>query len=445
MMLLPGIMGTELVHPDDGPIWGLRPKLLSAWLGTGEIFERLRDTRLEPRDLLRLPSWLPGMDRFEPYTELEDHIRDGARHPDAYCAYPYDWRRPVADVAQEFAAAAAQHLSNWRRSPHGSEDAQLTLVAHSMGGLVALRATAMHSEDLPPKDVRQIVTLGTPFSGSVKAVRGLAAGEVLPASWAMRPKNKKRLRELLTNLPGIHDLLPSHPCVGSRSPARASAEDFIAVGAHPDHTRRALADRAALQDRLDSDEFEACELRALIGTSQPTLQSFTTTAGETTFRATLDGDDHSGDGTVYYHAAYPRDGRPTSALPQSHGALARTEEAWQFVQSQLLGGKFGDLQGDGLGLKVTDTVAQGQPVTIQALLPRGAIASLSWSEVGTGAKGTIDLGPPTPHRTAAEGGDIARQERSGRMIWNSPGLYSVTLDGGGSTGITTNVLVEHED
>jgi triacylglycerol esterase/lipase EstA (alpha/beta hydrolase family) len=150
-------------------------------------------------------------------------LRELAVHRDAVQAFPYDWRRSIIESAAALAETAGDHLERWRRHAKGSGDAQLSLVCHSMGGLVA----RYYAEVLGDRArIRQIITLGTPFGGSVKALRLLTDGKVLKAGLL-----SDKLRRLARDLPGVHDLLPSYAALatddGSRKP---TVEDLVAAG-----------------------------------------------------------------------------------------------------------------------------------------------------------------------------------------------------------------------
>ena len=435
VVLVPGILGSELLGPDDSPVWGLRPKPLAKALVTGSIFGELRRDVLKVGGLLRSPGYLPGFDRFDPYTDLYHLLCRLARHDDAVLAYPYDWRRHVGHVAAELAVDAAAHLERWRRHPNGSRDARLVLIGHSMGGLIAHLAAALHTHNLRPDDVRMLLTLGTPFGGSVKAVRALAEGGVTRRAWQMAPWVKRRLQTLACETQSVHDLLPTYPCVGppGTSARRASTADLLAAGASPAHltltesTRRALTAAAPLQ----------VPVHALVGESQPTLQGFVVRDGEADFFAEVDGTNWGGDGTVYFGSAYPVAGQPATGLPQKHGALAKSSEALSFIRTKLLGGEQGPRQGDAIGLQVDDAQIAGTPVAVEVIAPRGSWPTCTWREPATGLSGSIALHPGEPERI----GGLDVELRVAHHLFTQLGHYTIELSGGGVSPVRADVVV----
>ena len=144
VLVLPGIMGSELVETATGRVlWGgsdLR-RYGSAWASGGSLSalhvtdeERAGVTgRIHATRLLRFPAFAPVLRGFEPYTKLLAGIRRLSVHPDAVREFAYDWRLSTEHAAARLAETADDHLRAWRAHPHGSRDARLTLVAHSDG------------------------------------------------------------------------------------------------------------------------------------------------------------------------------------------------------------------------------------------------------------------------------------------------------------------------
>lgn len=115
--------------------------------------------------------------------------------------FPYDWRRSIlynADVL-------AQALERW--APAAGQ--RLTLVAHSMGGLVARACLARHPRTAQRR-VRRVITLGTPYFGTVEAVENIALGNgLLNLAAQLNPLND--VERILLSLPSLYELLPAPP------------------------------------------------------------------------------------------------------------------------------------------------------------------------------------------------------------------------------------------
>lgn len=251
IVVVPGIGGSELKRGDD-VIWGASLKVAVAGLVTGQLFDDLRG-ELVPGGLVRLPTNLPGIGRFDPYQRLMRTVRELAVHRAAVLEFPYDWRGSIVDSAAALAEAAGEHLERWRHHPSGSAESLLSLVCHSMGGLVA----RYYAEVLGDRSqIRQIITLGTPFGGSVKALRLLADGRLLKAGLL-----SEKLRRLARELPGVHDLLPSYPALATRTGRCVpAAADLVAAGATADLVDRAASARRRVEEAIARGRASSCPI-----------------------------------------------------------------------------------------------------------------------------------------------------------------------------------------
>ena len=124
VVIVPGIMGSELIDEAGTVVWGLTPKVLASRfrlqgsralaelrLATGE---REGGTRLRPGGLLRFPGALPGLGGLEPYTTLLNRVRAESADPRAVSEFAYDWRLPVEHNAYLLADHCILQLRSWR-------------------------------------------------------------------------------------------------------------------------------------------------------------------------------------------------------------------------------------------------------------------------------------------------------------------------------------------
>ena len=287
VLIVPGIMGSELRDAESGKIlWGLAdPRwYLRAWTSMGGLSGLLLDDdersgrygRVQAVRLLRFAAFAPMLRGIEPYTRLLQAMRQVAAHPLALGEFPYDWRLPVEYNAKLLVETATAHLRRWesesdrlpRRGPQWlAEPPKIIIVAHSMGGLLARVATA--SPEFAEK-VRLVVTLGTPFFGSVKAALLLNSGRSSPL-----PLPASRVRGLAAGLPAIYDLLPTNRCVDTGSDARTlSLDDVLSLGGDHDLVHEAFF-------RRWSKPTVGLPVRhvQVVGAHQPTSQSMRIEAG----------------------------------------------------------------------------------------------------------------------------------------------------------------------
>ncbi|MBF6079486.1 lipase/acyltransferase domain-containing protein [Nocardia beijingensis] len=443
IVVIPGIMGTELVDTSDDRrklLWGLDFRLLSRlWMGSTTAFERLKydpeRTTIVPGRLLRRPAYAPFLKGIEPYTKLVHDLSKIVRRPDAVLEYGYDWRLPVRHNAELLARAIDSHLTNWRRDS-GRPDAKVHLVAHSMGGLLCRALAAIPGA---MDNVGVTITLGTPFEGAALAMVMIGSGEerAFPAH---------RMRELARNLPGIYDLLPAYPCVEANNDVRVlTVDDVVRAGGD-----RSLAE-AAFADRGKLARVEIPNHRGVVGIAQPTICTVTIDQSDRVrgHRHTFQFDEHGhpirrpgkmlqreaglGDGTVPRASAAVAN---YQTLPQQHGALAKTSEACADVADCLHNHPWSiRLAGRGLGLELPDSISTKTEFEI----------GISGTERVTGFKVRVTEAVDDPRR---RGRSIAlsAEKRDGRIVApgtiDRPGIYRVSLAGAGTSPVTQLVLVD---
>ncbi|MFB7260711.1 hypothetical protein ACFCXH_00890 [Streptomyces nojiriensis] len=383
VVVVPGIMGSELYDTSRKEvIWGLANSrwLTRAWLSRSGL-DSLQLTpdelagdhgRVSASRLLETPTWSPFFKGFEPYHKLLSTIENTVAHPSAILTFPYDWRLPVSAHAHTLATAARNHLTRWRRHPAQIEarahavderEARLVFIAHSMGGLVTYAALNLGGDQDLADDTRGVMTLGTPFQGSVVAANILNTLQGAPL-----PLPHNRLATAAATMPGVHDLLPRFLCLeDGPTVRRLTPADVADLG----------GDKELFTASTDFfDDLYRRPLphhRPIAGIGQETVQSLqlhdgVVHASEYCFRENSDGelkrDKHGrplrypvkGDGTVHRVSASPV--RRAMPIHAQHGALASGKQARRAVADFLLeDDHLGPDQADeGLGLTVPDYV-----------------------------------------------------------------------------------------
>ena len=133
---------------------------------------------------------------------------------------------------------------------HGFEE--LAIVAHSMGGLVSRGAILRYAEQMGRDDVRLLVTLATPWGGTVSAEKAAGAPIVLPLSFQDMSPSSAYLRSLFYDAAGRAHGLPDevvfHLALGFRMKSRSAAANDGTVS-------------VASQARLEAQE-QAASVRA---------------------------------------------------------------------------------------------------------------------------------------------------------------------------------------
>lgn len=204
VIVIPGITASSLV--DDYPL-----KADKIWtMVFNRKYERIA---LHPDDL-RYEAHEPARVRAGHLFPVYDDLIRALRHelsaradkPTPVFAFPYDWRMDVQATAEKLGAFVDEAIARTKLLRHyaDSDDLQVDLVGHSMGGLVIceyLSQTGRRSK------VGKVVTIGTPFLGSVEAIVKIATGMSLLTG----PEPKEREREAARVTPALYQLFPSYP------------------------------------------------------------------------------------------------------------------------------------------------------------------------------------------------------------------------------------------
>jgi len=134
--------------------------------------------------------------------------------------FDYDWRLSNVQNAKRlhrFIQERKRYIQRRSRELYGIDrkDLKFDIVAHSMGGLLAHYYVRYGTQDLPQngslpqlnwagtKDVRQLVMVGTPNSGSVAAFQDLLDGQSFLPDW-----QRFLLAVNLPHYPSMYELLP---------------------------------------------------------------------------------------------------------------------------------------------------------------------------------------------------------------------------------------------
>jgi pimeloyl-ACP methyl ester carboxylesterase len=217
IVLLPGIMGSVL-EKDGTDLWAAANRtIFSALRKRRRILQWLKLDGDDPEvdDLadgvtatrLISDARIAGFIKIDGYNRVSEMIKGNfdviqgqvntatRSHARAnYFEFPYDWRRDNSASAQRLSRFLSVRLTEWRK--YAGQGAKVILVAHSMGGIVA----RYYLEALGGwKDCKALITFGTPFRGSVKALDCLVNGcSVGPFDFT----------ELVSSFTSVYQLLP---------------------------------------------------------------------------------------------------------------------------------------------------------------------------------------------------------------------------------------------
>ncbi len=202
VIVVPGITASCLRDEydlEDARVWAL----------TSRRYERVAlhpdDTRYE-RDL---PARVRADRVFGvPYHELIEDLRHDlsptADRPTPVHPFAYDWRQPLDDLENELGVFIDEVIERTALMPHYHEAGwheapSVDLVGHSMGGLIIAGLLASYETR-----VRKVVTIGTPFRGSLEAVIKITTGLS-----SIGGRSASREREVARVTPALYHLLPA--------------------------------------------------------------------------------------------------------------------------------------------------------------------------------------------------------------------------------------------
>jgi len=203
ILFIPGIKGSELYLGES-----------RKWFPNNE--EDLKS--LEIHNELKEGGVLSSVNAFvyfkkEIYKGLLDSF-----NPEEFDYFSYDWRQSLLS-----------HVDNLvGRIMRASTNQQVTLVAHSMGGILGKLALLEIDKLGLSNRVSKFITIGTPWHGSADAYKALAYGEpgffeeFMPIFTVF---DYKKTRKLARQFPSVYQLLPSEEYFNSENGKFLSTDD----------------------------------------------------------------------------------------------------------------------------------------------------------------------------------------------------------------------------
>jgi pimeloyl-ACP methyl ester carboxylesterase len=286
VFLLPGIMGSKL-----GALRGKAVDLL--WLHPVAVGEGalLKLALPESDGLTPLGVMLPG------YLKLKLSLEIAGFSP---IFHPFDWRQDLTTLAHRLTDAIER---NGARS--------VSIVGHSMGGLVARAALANDARGR----IQRLIQLGTPNAGSfapVQALRGVYPTVRKIAALDASRTAEELAEKVFRTLPGLYALLPQQ--------SATQTLDLFDVDSWPEDDlrpdARLLAEARATRERLPAADERCC---TVIGFGQETITSCAPHESGFVYRIS-----RHGDGTVPVPFA-EWSGSATWYVNAGHGAMTNDD------------------------------------------------------------------------------------------------------------------------
>jgi pimeloyl-ACP methyl ester carboxylesterase len=191
ILFVPGIKGSELYD-------GSNKRWFPATTKDVELLNIKND--LEPESVLRQVTPF-GLTNFT--QVIYQGLLDEFGHENL-SIFPYDWRRSILVHVERL----ADRIINESKAIDG----KVTVVAHSMGGMLSKLAIQRVYEMGEIKRLNKFITIGTPWHGSPDAYKSLLYGEpgVFEKLWVFfQFLSVEGTRKLARMFPSVYQLLPS--------------------------------------------------------------------------------------------------------------------------------------------------------------------------------------------------------------------------------------------
>lgn len=272
VVFIPGFIGSKLVDGSGKVIWG-------DMVATIRRFSDLALPLPPARDDIRSTGVLDEVTILGPfsmgqYGGFVDFLKQkGFREGETLFPFHYDWRQSNFETARK--------LREFVEATPRLREGKFDIVAHSMGGLVARAYIGREGGDV---HVRQLITVGTPYQGSVNALRTILEGW---GRWqtAILGGRDVMLRVVLS-FPSVYELLPSYDGCCTLGKPSDQVNNVALATLKPDRYRQfgwipaAFESDVARRAWVDAAFASARDLRELVAQPLPDAVKLRVIAGD---------------------------------------------------------------------------------------------------------------------------------------------------------------------
>ncbi len=330
VVLVPGIMGSVLQKEGYGDVWNVprnglwvfeqRKNLEHLKIADEDDPDKDYIDKIKPTALVNdayvIPSFWKAAYGYQHISQMiakmieqEFHevthqvVGGGVDRDDRqevqFIEFAYDWRRDLTAASRLLKEWIDHKLEIWRKS---HPNAKVIFIAHSMGGLVVRHYLEKRGGS---EFCQALITLATPYRGSVKALNYLANGH--------HEFPSLDLSEQVRSFTSVYQMLPAYPMVYVQDKYK-----YIQDIVHPQLNQEKVRWGREFLLSLQSESDLNYKLKLVIGTgNQRTYQSATLSGQLLAANDRLPPDtksnreplpiDFTGDDTVPYIAALPFD------------------------------------------------------------------------------------------------------------------------------------------
>ena len=312
LVVIPGFIGSEL-YRGETLLWPNLRRMVRC--PKSQIQEYWEDA--EVRGMIRQLAVIPGLIKAESFGSLTNFLTQdlGYESGKDLLEFPYDWRSDNRKTARLLARAIRQ----WRQQLDRPAD-RITLIAHSMGGLVARLYLQHHGG---AEAVEQVIFLGTPHKGSANSLLFLLTGRTelrLGGPGALRLSMKlRRVREIVQGFASAYQLLPTEDTVFFEDGSAFRPMDD-AAWVEPVHLPHFEAAQAFCKDLLADGHTPVTPATCIYGYGRKTVGALRVRRERSGALSVVEINHSDGDATVLQQSAV-LDKSGIHPVKQEHGVL----------------------------------------------------------------------------------------------------------------------------
>lgn len=186
IIFIHGIMGSVLNYRGEQKEEKVWPVLLTENMKNRYgILKDLTKSNIIPKEIEPLS-----------YRKLTNSLKSlVSSDSDLYTEFVYDWRKNNLE-----------HLEGLHKTLD-EEASEIIIVAHSMGGIIARLMLNKYKDSPIVSKITKLITLGTPWKGSLDSVKTLKFGKQIP-KWFPFALSKRESKEIARFFPSIYQILP---------------------------------------------------------------------------------------------------------------------------------------------------------------------------------------------------------------------------------------------
>lgn len=210
-VFIPGIQGSELYQGEDITRWPVIRR------------DAMKKLSLDKNDTPLNAGEMHTFLGFSVYNKIHNFLKN--KFQNNFYHFAFDWRFELE-----------QHFEDLYRQLEGQRD--ITIVAHSMGGLLTKLFVHYCDEKNKMLDINRIITLGTPWQGAPESLYWLKYGDTFPRWWIKKIpaiiglNTADVMKDVCNTFPSVFQLLPHDNYIDNIEPILYDANENVLPNAY---------------------------------------------------------------------------------------------------------------------------------------------------------------------------------------------------------------------